>query len=208
MKKILSDIPFISQLGTYPTGCESVSCTMALQHLGWKGTVDDFIALLPKAAPPCPGPDGSYVGPDPEEFFPGDPYSPDGWGCFAPCLAATIQQLPGYRTIIYRGLPLATVKSFIDAGEPVVFWGTIEFRPPRKTLAWLTPKGRRVQWVSPMHCTLLIGYDEGGFYFNDPTGGKDAYYSLAEVKAGYEAQGSQIMIVRKDEANASTCLTL
>ncbi len=197
MKKILPGVPFISQLGTYPTGCESVSATMALQYLGWSGTVDDFIALLPKAAPPRPLPDGSYIGPDPEEFFPGDPYSTEGWGCFAPCLMSAIEKIPGYTCLPMEGLSLEEVKTYIDRGEAVVFWGTINFAPPRRTLRWQTPSGKTVQWISPMHCTLLIGHDDSGYYFNDPTGGKEAYYLAAAVEEGYKAQGSRIMLIRK-----------
>lgn len=199
MKKLLTDIPFISQLGTYPTGCESVSATMVLQSLGWTGTVDDFIAVLPKGPTPCPMPDGSYTGPDPREVFPGDPYSTNGWGCFAPCLMTAIEKIGGFECFPMQGLPLEEVKAVIDAGEPVIFWGTINFAPPRPTLKWRTEEGREVQWISPMHCTLLIGYDENGYYFNDPTGGKGAYYPAAAVEAGYKAQGSEIMIVRKKQ---------
>ena len=142
-------------------------------------------------------PDGSYVGPDPREYFPGDPYTTNGWGCYAPCLISAIKKISGFECFPMKGLVLEEVKTFIDAGEPVIFWGTINFAPPRKSLCWKTEEGREVQWVSPMHCTLLIGYDDEGYYFNDPTGGKDAYYPAAAVEAGYAAQGSEIMVVRK-----------
>ena len=37
------DVPYISQKGKYPTGCESVSTVMLLQFLGYDISVDTFI---------------------------------------------------------------------------------------------------------------------------------------------------------------------
>ena len=94
-------------------------------------------------------------------------------------------------------LPLEELKDLIDQDIPVIFWATIGFAVPHDSLAWTTPDGRRIQWVSPMHCTLLIGYDENGYYFNDPTSGQDAYFSNAAVETAYQAQGSLAMIVQR-----------
>ena len=195
---IIQGVPFISQLLVYPTGCESVSCTMALQYLGWKGTVNEFIdRYLPKGTPPYQAEDGSWVGDDPWKVFPGDPYSPDGWGCFPPVLEEAVSHLPEYTCTVFYNRPLEELKDLIDQDIPVIFWATIGFAVPHDSLAWTTPDGRRIQWVSPMHCTLLIGYDENGYYFNDPTSGQDAYFSNAAVETAYQAQGSLAMIVQR-----------
>lgn len=200
MKHIIQKVPFISQLIKYPTGCESVSAVMALQYLGYTDTVDTFIdTLLEKGKMPTLQEDGSYVGDDPWECFPGDPYSiDDGWGCFAPVLQKAIAKIPGYCTEVFYHKSLDELKEYLDQDIPVIFWATIGFAAPRKSLCWTTPKNKIIQWISPMHCTLLIGYDEEGFYFNDPTSGEQAYFRTADVLRSYEAQGSQAMIVLKE----------
>ena len=40
---MVEDVPFISQLVKYPTGCESVSAVMVLNWAGVGVTVDEFI---------------------------------------------------------------------------------------------------------------------------------------------------------------------
>ncbi len=194
----IQHVPFISQLVVYPTGCESVSCVMALQYLGWKGTVDEFIDnYLPKGTPPYQAEDGFWKGDDPWKVFPGDPYSAEGWGCFPPVLEAALQHLPEYTSTAYEGRPLEELKDLIDRDIPVIFWATIGFKEPRPSAVWTTPEGKQIQWISPMHCTLLIGYDEEGYIFNDPTSGKDAWFPNAAVEAAYRGQGTLAMTVEK-----------
>ena len=83
--------PYISQKGAYPTGCESVSTVMLLQYLGYKLSVDDFIreCLDIKEFEEH---DGVLYGPDPREYFCGDPYSEDGMGCYAPVIVKALNR--------------------------------------------------------------------------------------------------------------------
>ncbi len=199
MSHIIENVPFISQLIKYPTGCESVSTVMALNYLGCPITPEELIdELLPKAAEPAQDAEGVYRGPDPWKVFPGDPYSQDGWGCFAPVVAGVVAKIPGYKATEYYDLTIDEIcKRFIDNDQPVVFWATINMAPPRKTLAWTTDEGRNIQWISPMHCLLLIGYDEKGYYFNDPTAGERAFFTKEQVQIAYEAQGKQAVVIER-----------
>lgn len=66
------NVPYISQKGRYPTGCESVSTVMLLQLLGYEISVDEFIENYLD----CHGfemRDGQLYGPDPNEHFCGSP---------------------------------------------------------------------------------------------------------------------------------------
>ena len=199
MKHLISNVPFISQLIKYPTGCESVATVMALQYLGYQGTVDEFIDhVLDKGQMPVKKEDGLYYGDDPWQCFPGNPYSmEDGWGCFVPVIEKAIAKLPEYESEAFYGKTLEELKLFIDQDIPVVFWATIEFETPRRSICWQTPEGKTIQWISPMHCTLLIGYDEDGFIFNDPTSGQEVWFSREKVQAAYDGQGQQALIIRK-----------
>ena len=77
------DVPIISQMPDYPTGCESVSAVMALRYYGESVTVDDFIDdHLPKSAYVY-SKDGIYYGPSPFQYFVGNPRSKNSSGCMA-----------------------------------------------------------------------------------------------------------------------------
>ena len=70
----------ISQSGI-PTGCESVSTVMVLQHLGIEITLQMFIDnYLPRQKFYRVG--DTLFGPDPQEFFAGNPYEKNSLGCF------------------------------------------------------------------------------------------------------------------------------
>lgn len=82
---VLIDAPYISQLGTYPTGCEAVSAVMALQHLGIDITVDEFIdRYLDLGTEPWTAEDGTMYGGDPWETFLGNPREASGWDVMLP----------------------------------------------------------------------------------------------------------------------------
>lgn len=230
----ISNVPFISQLIKYPTGCESVSAVMALRYMGYPISVEEFIdQYLPLGRMPHELSDGTYAGDDPWLCFPGNPYTKDeGWGCFAPVLEEAISAYlkdqadaasrkgeadPGTQAsfpiaeAVYNMRVPELCAEFIDHDIPVIFWATIEMAPPRESGRWITPAGREIRWISPMHCTLLTGYitgeEEGAdpvtvhdrithYIFNDPTSGENAVFSREEVERAYEAQGCQALVIR------------
>lgn len=198
---IIENVPFISQLIKYPTGCESVSAVMALQYAGCEITPEQFMDnLLPRGKAPVKGEDGLYYGCDPWKEFPGSPYTNEGWGCFAPVILKAIEGLEGYEAEAYYGLAIDELcRRFIDRDIPVVFWATIDMNEPYHLRDWFTEEGRKIEWINPMHCLLLIGYDETGYIFNDPTGGEREHYSRAQVERAYQAQGRQAVIIQKEE---------
>lgn len=200
-RHIIKNVPFISQLIKYPTGCESVSTVMALQYLGCSITPEEFMDnLLPQGKAPVCGEDGVYHGCDPWKEFPGSPYTNEGWGCFAPVILKAIDALEGYQAEAHYGLSIEELcQRYIDHDIPVVFWATIDMKTPYHLRDWYTEEGRKIEWVNPMHCLLLIGYDEDGYVFNDPTGGERAYYTKEQVEVAYRAQGSQAVVIKKAE---------
>lgn len=78
------DAPSINQMKEWPTGCESVSAGMAPQALGEKNGPEEFIEhYLPRRDLSFLGP--VLYGPDPQQYFIGDPHRDDYWsyGCYA-----------------------------------------------------------------------------------------------------------------------------
>ena len=184
MRTLIKNVPFISQLGTWPTGCESVSAVMALNYRKVPVTVDEFIhSYLPLG----PAPDGQGGGADPWECFPGDPCTQEGWGCFAPARK--------------KAIDASLAEKYLSRGVPVIFWATIGMAPAHESRTWTADTGRVIHWMSPMHCTLLIGFDTDGngdithYIFNDPTSGREAVFEAEAVRKAYAAQGSQALVI-------------
>ena len=48
-----------------------------------------------------------------------------------------------------------------------------------------------------MHCLVLVGYNDSGYFFNDPLQSKNFYYSKSSVTAAYNALGRQAVILQK-----------
>lgn len=195
----IDNVPFISQLVNYPTGCESVSAVMVLNYLGVDISADEFIdKYLPTGEAPYTDDDGAERGCDPWKFFPGDPRTDDGWGCFAPVISnavnsigADVKAIELYDKTIER---LCT--EYIENDIPVIFWATLNMETPYVYSTWIADDGKEITWTCPMHCLVLIGFDEDYYYFNDPTAGADVFYDKNSVETAYEGQGCQAVVVK------------
>ena len=164
-------VPYIDQSVKYPTGCESVSATMLLQYLGYDISVDDFIQhYLVRRDMEEHG--GVLYGPDPSVCFCGSPYDEDSFGCYAPVIRQALEKAAGDRFTIMdeTGTPMAElIEKYIDHDMPVVFWACINMQKEIIGPQWkLLDTGEVFTWRSNEHCMLLVGYDEEGYYFNDP----------------------------------------
>lgn len=164
-------VPYISQCGRYPTGCESVTAVMLLNYLGYPLSVDQFISdYLPMQPFVTRG--GILYGPDPRTAFCGSPYDPDSFGCYAPVIKQALTAIVSdrFEVIDETGTSMETLlHQYIDRNMPVIFWACINMQPPLPGPDWkLTDTGEDFSWISNEHCLLLVGYDEKGYYFNDP----------------------------------------
>ena len=167
--------PYIDQSVSYPTGCESVSTVMLLQFLGLQITVDDFIETCLEQRE-MEERDGELYGPDPRQCFCGSPYDENSYGCYAPvicrALEKALKRMPdaSYRVVDETDTPTRRLLTdYIDLGMPVIYWACINMREPITGPEWrLLDTNERFTWISNEHCMLLVGYDEEGYYFNDP----------------------------------------
>lgn len=171
---ICLNVPYIDQSVFYPTGCESVSAVMFLRFLGIEITVDEFIEkYLDKRE--FEERDGVLYGPDPRKFFCGSPYDKDAFGCYAPVIVRALERVfadRGYPGVVKNetGATAAELsEKYIKKGMPVIFWACINMREPVEGPSWrLADTGEEFTWISNEHCMLLVGFDEEGYYFNDP----------------------------------------
>ncbi len=184
------DVPYISQVGTYPTGCESVSTVMALNNAGNNITVDTFIDDYLDKSP--------YIHNfDPNECFGGDPRTSSGMGCYAPAIMKALDKFLPQSDQYYVDLTGNSLdylcQNYIDNGIPVVLWATQGMKQ-----AYKVSYEEGLQWIAPEHCLLLTGYDDRCYIFNDPLIGKNVHYLKSDTEEAFSALGYQaIAIVKK-----------
>lgn len=197
----LIHVPYIDQSSRYPTGCESVSAVMLLQYLGYDISVDEFIEdYLEKGAFEMR--DGELYGPDPNRVFCGSPYDEDSFGCYAPVICRALEKITDgrYDVINETGTPVdMLLKTYIDHDMPVIFWACINMREPITGPSWkLSNSGSLFTWISNEHCMLLTGYDEEGYYFNDPYENNGViHYPKELVEKRHAAQYQMAVAVKK-----------
>lgn len=188
--------PFISQLGKYPTGCESVTTVMALNHIGIDISVDKFIdSYLTKTGVPF----------DPNISFGGNPRYTSGYGCYAPVIKKALDKaLSGknYEAKVLNNVSLKTLCSqYIDKGIPVILWATMYMNTPYISSTW-TYNGKTINWIAPEHCLLLVGYDSSHYIFNDPlTYQPQTYYSKSSVEVAYKGLNYQAIVLEKKDTS-------
>ena len=185
------EVPFISQLPEFPTGCESVSTVMALNYLGIDISVDTFIDQYLNTSSGVPF--------DPSVTFGGDPRSESGYGCYTPVIREALDQILAempYSAKVLSGLSITELcTEYIDNDIPVIFWATQDMAAPVTGSTWIY-EGTTIQWISPMHCLLLVGYNEEYYIFNDPLKSEPlTYYSKEAVEAAYEGLFQQAIVV-------------
>jgi uncharacterized protein YvpB len=171
-KKIIQ-VPYISQEGTLPTGCELVSAAMILNYYGCHVTVGQVVAKTPLSEL-IESTEGGLVGENPTEAFIGDPYSESGIGCYAPVVVSVMNSFFSEsgtkKAINVTGTKLETlVSSYIDRDSPVLIWATMNMEETYPAGVWtLKETGATFRWIGGEHCLVLVGYDENKYYFNDP----------------------------------------
>ena len=205
-------VPYIDQSVKYPTGCESVSAVMLLKYLGYEITVDEFI----KNCLECRDMemrDGKLYGPDPNEYFCGSPYDEDSFGIYAKGLLKALEKAAGkdFQFTDESGTPIQELlEKYIDQGMPVVFWACIDMKEPVTGPDWqlADEPEKTFTWISNEHCMLLVGYDEIGYYFNDPYENHGVIrYEKELVQKRHEAQYAMAVGIQYKNGNAITANT-
>ncbi len=205
----VGNVPFIDQTVRYPTGCESVSTVMVLQYWGYDISVDTFIdSYLPCGDLPRKHSD-VRIGCDPYKAFPGNPRTTKGYGCFAPVITASVQNIlhEQHRVTDLTGTSLdALCRTYIDNGIPVILWATAGMQKPYPSTVWQTPEGKTIQWISPNHCLVLTGYSDTHYFFNDPQKGVNISYNRAACELAFNALGKQAVVIDQKPAPTTTTL--
>lgn len=198
-KKVI-DVPYISQEGVLPNGCEAVSATMLLQYAGVDISATDFVDNYLECEP-VKIKWGCRYGPNPKLFYAGDPYSEkSGYGCYAPVIVSALNKIPdrNYYAKNISGLTLSNIKEmYLDNDIPVAVWVTVHMEEVNKIIQWQsTDGGESFLYPSNEHCMVLCGYDDGNYYFNDPYDSEGLVsYPIEDCVLSYNSLGMQAVVL-------------
>lgn len=122
------EVPYLSQVGILPNGCETVSAVMLLHYYGFSVDPVDFCdTYLDKGEVSVRW--GCRYGPNPKEQYAGDPKSEKGgWGCFAPVIIKALNQYLKGQDCYAKNLTGLTLEEIVQQYTvqeiPVAIWCT------------------------------------------------------------------------------------
>lgn len=194
----IEGVPIMHQFPDYPSGCESVSAVMALQHADVSVSVDEFIDQHLPMSSRFYWEDGKNYGPSPYEHFIGSPRSTASYGCMAPVIEKALTSCLGNKQRVkdVGGYSLSELcEQYVSRDIPVLVWVTIKMIEIQPTNSWYLSDGTRFTWPGNEHCMVLVGYDENNYYFNDPYVGATVSYKRARAETRYAQMGKQALVI-------------
>ncbi|GEM_PF-997375 len=197
-------VPVMAQRPELPTGCEATTLTMLLNWAGINLSKTAVADLIPTSTLPFFMHNGSFVGPNPEVAFVGDPRETTGYGVYErPVLMAARALFPG-RALNLTGESFDMVLSYVKHGHPVMVWTTISLLPPNVMAVWQDPSGNRVNWIAGEHSMLVVGVTEDSVIANDPWSGRQEIYPRELFARRWRQMGSRgLTILSPDFYEAS-----
>lgn len=203
-KVIIEGVPIINQHPELPTGCEVTALTMIMQYHDVNVTKEQLAKEVTKVPVPYSS-NGKLYGGDPNKGFIGDPFSKRGFGVYKDALIPMIEKyLPG-RAEDLSGGDFSQVYKALDEGKPVMIWSTIAMlNVDSKKSYWTTLEGETIEWKTPEHAVVVVGYDDEYIYINDPYVGKQRKYKKQVVINRWSDMGKQALTITPSHALQKT----
>ena len=182
----------ICQFPELPTGCEITSLAMLLNYHGIAADKCDLSDnYLDK---------GEVGTVNFREAFEGDPREEASFGCYAPVIVNTANRYLAaagseLQANDISGQELESLFPYIDAGVPVMVWGTLDCQEGHYSVTW-NVNGEDLTWFTPEHCRVLIGYDSSQVWTADPYYGDIRYYPIEQFKASYDSLYKQAVVIQ------------
>ena len=192
-------VPYLSQEGALPTGCEATSTAMVLQYWGMDISPEEVAYLLP--CQELYWYDGQQYGPDPNEYFVGSPFEVTGYGCYAPVIAQTLKQEFPHRLTVKLECGSTIEELYqtyvIGQGVPVLIWATIDLVEPEQGSQWLLETWELFTLQKNEPCMVLVGKQGDRSLCQDPY---ESHGTLALssqlLQLRFEQMGSQAVAVK------------
>ena len=202
-------VPFVSQLPSYPTGCEAASCTALLRYYGVSITLSQMVDAIPRQN--IQYKNGRRIGPDINEKFVGNPAGgytsrTPGYGAFSPCITKSLNRVLEDRESVWRAKKLSgcTFEELIAAvceGRPAIVWATYRMRVPTSVNSWYIPNGdgtyRYFQYPRGTHVFVLKGISAYNVTLMDPILGT-VTYSRDTFEKRWNLLGRQAIVLERE----------
>ena len=196
-EKMIPVVP-LSQYPKLPTGCESTAAAMLLNYYKYRITPESFAEnILIKED--FYYENGNLCGPHPDNAFIGDPFSENGYGCYADAIVSSINSnISEVTAVNISGKSLSEILSnYIDCGIPVMLWATMGMNEAKEGTVWQTDNGEAFTWISGEHCLVLIGYNDRFCFLNDPQLGYTVAYEKELVEKRFNDLNRQAVYIYK-----------
>lgn len=192
--KVSLKVKNILQNPELPTGCEITSLTTVLNYLGYQVDKMDMAKNYLKLG---------KLGKDRfAAAFIGEPWSPEGWGCYAPVIYESASKYLLEHGSIHRAYDLsgedfAVLLEEVSAGNPVLVWTNIYLDRAPEVREIIMEDGSKETWITPEHCVVLTGYDmeKNIVEIADPLNNFKEL-DMASFKQRYADHGRQAVVVK------------
>ncbi len=197
-------VPFVSQLPSYPTGCEAASCASIMKYYGYSITLDQMVDTIPSMSIYVK--DGKRWGPDINEYFVGNPRgsytSADaGYGAFSPCVTKALQaavdaRKGSHKAVMLTGCSFSELLKEISAGRPAIVWATYMMQIPKTVNSWyIIGTGEYFEYPRGTHVMVVNGYSDDRIYIVDPYKGQ-VDFSISTFEARWNLLGKQAIVLK------------
>ena len=193
----------LSQEGI-PTGCESVSTVCVLQYYGIDISIDKFIDTFL----PCDTfywQDGNLCGPNPHEFFVGNPYKISSLGCYPDVIIKALNKMknkayPGIENLYFKKIENQNLDTLvtdcISQQIPLILWATMDMKESYDGMRYYLEDGTLYTWKAQEHCVVVCGYNEETYSIMDPLAdGEIVTYPKELVNKRYIEMGMCAIVI-------------
>ncbi len=172
---------------------------MILKYYGYNISVDEFMddylesSFLEEV-------NRDLYCPNPNEAFVGDPRSVYSYGCYAPVIFNSLNEILRKEHSVKNTTGSEfneLIENYINKEIPVLVWISLNLLPTESSQEWyLRESGEKFQWISNEHCMVFVGYDKDKYYFNDPDEGNGVVgYDKKLVEKRFKELGDQLIVI-------------
>ncbi|SFJ72481.1 MULTISPECIES: C39 family peptidase [unclassified Bacillus (in: firmicutes)] len=198
-EKVILDVPLIPQKPELKFGCEVTSLAMVLQHAGVKVDKMELANNIKKDNdPPSVSKNGDILQwGDPKEGFVGDITGEKmGYAVYVEPLQQLMERYLPNRTVNLTGKSFDDVLAQVKMNKPVVVWTTGDYKIPDRWASW-QHGNEKITAPLDLHAIVLVGFENGYIYMNDPLTEKKALKVNKETFIqSWDALGKQALSYR------------
>ncbi|KGR84998.1 C39 family peptidase [Lysinibacillus odysseyi] len=192
-------VPVQMQKPELPHGCEITSLTSVLAYYGAEtDKVTMSSKYLPKQAFKQEG--SRKIGPNPNEYYAGEPSSPKGTYSFAgPIVQAANDYIDEHEMNLIAenksGSSVEEIEQYIKLGVPVISWVTLDLSEPRKKGGWyIAGTNTFHEMYTNLHAVVIVDITDKSVEVMDPLKGI-VQLDKKQFFASYKALGEQAVVV-------------